>query len=195
MLRVGAVAIGAVTVDVTGLRRPATRAARRALGRRDRIASRSSSPFRTVTVGPVCPGERRGSGRPHRCRDRCGSRAGSHCEPTAGGDFHPAPKTMDWFDCGDRGTRRRFWSIRGGRVRLILVLPSRLIGCQGAIPTVDRGPGSGGGRPCAPIVRVGPRSGAGSAPRLAPRRNGLRIPRPTLDRAPGACPTRTAPPG
>ena len=34
--------------------------------RRVARGARSSSPIRTVTVGPVCPGERRGSGRPHR---------------------------------------------------------------------------------------------------------------------------------
>ena len=45
--------------------------------RRVARGARSSSPIRTVTVGPVCPGERRGSGRPHRRLGRCGSRAGS----------------------------------------------------------------------------------------------------------------------
>ena len=43
---------------------------------------------------PCLPRRGRRSGRPHRLSDRCGSRAGSRAEPTAGGDFHPAPKTM-----------------------------------------------------------------------------------------------------
>ena len=43
-----------------------------------RRSARSSSPIRTVTVGPVCPGVRRGQvGRIGVVRDRCGSRAGS----------------------------------------------------------------------------------------------------------------------